>query len=70
MAISSVILIYWLFFRKDTFVTFKFRDFKFQKYVIKDIFKVGLPASVQQLSMSITMLATIIIINIAGGGKE
>ena len=70
LAITSVILIYWLFFRKDTYVSFKFRDFKFKKDILKDIFKVGLPASVQQLSMSFTMLAIIIIINIAGDGKE
>ena len=70
LALTSFILVYWLFFRKDTFVTFKFRDFKFKKDIIKDIFRVGLPASVQQLSMSITMIAIIIIINIAGGGED
>jgi putative MATE family efflux protein len=70
MAITTIILIYWLFFRKTTYVSFKFRDFKFKKDILKDIFRVGLPASVQQLSMSITMLAIIIIINIAGGGNE
>ena len=70
MAITSVILVYWLFFRRDTFVSFKFKKFAFKKDIIRDIFRVGLPASFQQLSMSITMLAIIIIINISGGGKE
>jgi putative MATE family efflux protein len=70
MAITAVILIYWLFFRKDTFVKFNFKAFKFKKDILKDIFRVGLPASVQQLSMSVTMLAIIIIINIAGDGKN
>lgn len=70
MAITAIILVYWLFFRKDTYVSFKFKDFKFKKDILKDILRVGLPASVQQLSMSITMLAIIIIINIAEGGKE
>ena len=70
MAITAVILVYWLFFRRDTYVSFKFRAFKFKKDIIKDIFRVGLPASVQQLSMAITMLAIILIINIAGNGKE
>jgi putative MATE family efflux protein len=70
MGITALILIYWLFFRRDTYVTFKFRAFEFKKDILKDIFRVGLPASVQQLSMAITMLAIIIIINIAGGGKE
>jgi putative MATE family efflux protein len=70
MGITSIILIYWLFFRKDTYVSFKFRAFKFKKDILRDIFRVGLPASVQQFSMSITMLAIIIIIGLAGGGEE
>jgi putative MATE family efflux protein len=70
MAITAIILVYWLFFRKDTYVSFKFKAFKFKKDILKDILRVGLPASFQQLSMSITMLAIIIIINIAEGGKE
>jgi len=70
MGITSIILIYWLFFRKNTYVSFKFHDFKFNKDILKDIFRVGLPASVQQLSMSFTMLVIIVIINIAGGGED
>jgi putative MATE family efflux protein len=69
MGVTSFILSFWLFFRKDTYVSFKFIDFKFKKDILKDIFRVGLPASIQQLSMSITMLAIIIIINIEGGGN-
>jgi putative MATE family efflux protein len=70
MSITSFILVYWLFFRKDTYVSFKFSKFKFNKHILKDIFKVGLPASVQQLSMSITMIVIIIIINIASEGEN
>jgi putative MATE family efflux protein len=69
MAVTSLIIIYWLFFRKNTYVTFKFRDFKFKRDILKDIFKVGLPASVQQLSMAVTMIAIIVIIGLAGGGE-
>ena len=70
LAISSFILVYWLFFRKDTYVSFNFKKFKFNKEILLDIFKVGLPASVQQLSMSFTMIAIIIIINIASEGEN
>ena len=56
MAVTALILVYWLFLRKNTYVEFKFKDFRFKKDILKDIFKVGLPASVQQLSMSITMI--------------
>jgi len=70
MFITTLILIYWLFLRKDTYVSFNFKNFRFKKEIIKDIFKVGLPASVQQLSMSITMVALIIIIGLAGNAED
>ena len=70
MFITSLILIYWLFLRKDTYVSFSFKRFRFKKDILKDIFSVGLPASVQQLSMSITMIIIILIIGIAGGGDN
>ena len=62
MSCTSLVLIYWLFFKKDTYVNFKMKNFKFKKDIIIDIFKVGLPASIQQLSMSFTMLLINIII--------
>jgi len=70
MMIASLVLVYWLFFRRDTYVSFKFKDFRFKKDIIKDIFRVGLPASIQQLSMSFTMLFIILIITLSGGGEE
>ena len=69
MAITSSILIYWLFFRKNTYVAFSFHDFKFNKEILIDIFRVGLPASIQQLSMSFTMLILIFIITFVSGDK-
>lgn len=71
MSITSFVLIYWLFFRKDTFVNFKLKHFKFKKEILTDIFKVGLPAAFQQISMSITMLIiNLIIIHVALAGDE
>jgi len=56
LAISSLLMFNWLFFRKDTYVSFDFRDFSFKRGIVKDIFRVGVPASVQQLTMSLTMI--------------
>lgn len=71
MALASIILIYWLFLRKDTYVSFNFRDYKFSKKITLDIFKVGIPASVQQLSMSITMLVIqIMIMRFTSAGED
>ena len=71
MVVSSCLLAYWLFFRKNTYVSFHFRDFHFKKDILKDMFRVGVPASFQQLSMSITMMIIILIITkIALGGDN
>ena len=71
MILTSLIIINWLFIKKDTYVSLKFNNFRFNKDIISDIFKVGLPASFQQLSMSITMiLLNYIIVNLANAGDN
>jgi putative MATE family efflux protein len=68
MAISCGLLAHWLFLKGDTYVTFRLKGFRFERAVLKDIFSVGLPASVQQTSMSMTMLLfTVIIVRVTGG---
>ncbi|MBN1861373.1 MAG: MATE family efflux transporter, partial [Candidatus Thermoplasmatota archaeon] len=67
MGISSVLLFYWLFLKQDTYVAFRFREFHFDKAIMKDILLVGLPASVMQLSMSIMMFMMNMIVQNVGG---
>ena len=69
MTMTALILIYWIFIKKNTYLNFKLNHFNFKKDIIRDIFRVGLPASVQQLSMSFTMLIlNFIILNIILAG--
>ncbi|NQS89837.1 MATE family efflux transporter, partial [Patescibacteria group bacterium] len=67
MLVTSLILFNWLFLKKDTYVSFSFRSFQFKREILKDIFRVGLPASAAQLSMSFTMLITNLILVRVGG---
>jgi len=67
MSVSALLLFYWLFLKRDTFVTFSFRDFHIDRSIMKDILVVGLPASVMQLSMSIMMFIMNIILGLVGG---
>ncbi|MCK4651682.1 MAG: MATE family efflux transporter [Methanosarcinales archaeon] len=62
LGVSSVIMSNWLFFRKNTYVVFKFSGFRFDWSIVRDISRVGLPASVQQLSMAITTLIITVLI--------
>ncbi len=71
LGISSLVMFNWLFLRKDTYVNFKFHDFKFNTTILKDIFKVGIPAALLQLSMAITMIiVNIIIVMVVNAGTD
>jgi putative MATE family efflux protein len=56
ITISSLMMANWLFFRKDTYVSFNFKNFRFEKSIVKEIFEISVPASAQQLSMSLSMI--------------
>jgi len=53
MTVSSAMLFYWLSIKKVTFISLFLRHFRFRKTIVKDIYRVGIPASVQQLAMAI-----------------
>jgi putative MATE family efflux protein len=67
MVIASLILFYWIFIKRDTFVSVSLRNFQFSKAVAMEILKVGLPSAVSQLSMSFSVLFLNIIVVKAGG---
>jgi putative MATE family efflux protein len=56
MGVTAIMMASWLFFKKDTYISFDFNDFSFEKDILRDIFRVGIPASVQQTSMALMML--------------
>jgi putative MATE family efflux protein len=56
MAISSILMLYWFLLRKDTFVSFRFEKFSYNKTVLMEIFTIGFPAAMVMLSMSITQI--------------
>ncbi len=65
--ITSLLLFNWLFLKKDSYVSFSFRKFRFNREIVRDILRVGLPASAQQLSMSFTMLMINLVLVRVGG---
>jgi len=64
---SSILLSYWLFFKRTTYVSIHFNEFSFNWQIVKEILKVGIPASVIQLSMSFSILVLNILVVRAGG---
>ena len=56
LGITAIMISKWLFLNNDTYVSFKFRGFRPDMDIIKEISKVGLPSAMQQLSMAFTMV--------------
>ena len=54
--IVFVIFIFMLFVKDHAYVKFQLRDFSLSKYILIDIIKVGLPASVSMIVMSVGQL--------------
>jgi len=67
LSVSSTFLFRWLFTKKVTFIHISFQRFRFKRAITTDIFRVGIPASVQQLAMAFSMfLLNLIAVKVGG----
>ena len=64
---SATVVLYWLVWKKNTYVQLKLRYFKFKWDIAKEIFAVGLPSSLSQISMSFTMIILNSFVIMVGG---
>jgi len=56
MAVSSLFYIYWIFSKKDTYLDISIKNFKYNRRILNEILSVGIPSTLAQLSMSISMI--------------
>jgi len=56
MAVSSLLYIYWMFSKKDTYLDININNFKYNRKILNEILSVGIPSTLAQLSMSISMI--------------
>ena len=67
MLISAALFFYWLLIKRDTYIDIVFKNFHPDGKIIKEILRVGIPASLAQLSMSISMFfLNLVVINVGG----
>ncbi|MBE0478442.1 MATE family efflux transporter [Candidatus Aerophobetes bacterium] len=67
MTVSAALFIYWLWVKQNTYLDIAFRNFRANKHILQEILKVGVPASMAQLSMSVSMLFLNKVAIIVGG---
>lgn len=65
--IAVLLFIYWLFIKKDTFLKIDKKYFKRDMSMYKEILLVGIPASVEQLIMSLTSIIINSMLTIVAG---
>ncbi|MCQ2085625.1 MAG: MATE family efflux transporter [archaeon] len=62
MVLSIWLAFYWYIIKKDTFIRIPMRGFRFNGELIKDILKVGAPASLEMILISLCAMATNVIV--------
>ena len=67
LTVSFFLFVYWIFIKKDIYLDLNFKKFKFNKNILKEILGVGIPSTLAQLSMSISMIFLNLIIVFVGG---
>ena len=65
--ISAIVIMYWILIKKDTYVDVDLRNFKFDSRIAFDILKVGIPASMDIILLSVALSMYLIFISMLGG---
>ncbi|MBO7719555.1 MAG: MATE family efflux transporter [Methanosphaera sp.] len=64
---SALVIMYWIIIKKDTYVEVDLKNFKYNSHIVKDILKVGIPASMDMFVMSIAMSLYLVFISTISG---
>ena len=65
--IGLILMLYWIFIKKETYLTYDFKNFKNQLSMYKDILVVGIPASLEQLIMAILAIVVNYMLTLTSG---
>ena len=65
--ISLFLMLYWIFVKKDTYLSYNFKDFHNDFKMYKDILVVGIPASLEQLVLSVLTIFVNYMLTIVSG---
>lgn len=65
--ISLLLMFYWIFVKKDTYLSYDLKDFTNEFGMYKDILVVGIPASLEQLVLSVLTIFVNFMLTIVSG---
>ena len=62
VSISMIVMAYWFLIRRDTFIQLKVKHLRLEKNTVNDILRVGIPASLEMIVMSLFSIVVNMII--------
>ena len=62
-----MVILYWILIKKDTYVHVNLKEFKWDSKIAFDILKVGIPASMDMILLSVALSMYLVFISILGG---
>ena len=65
--VSAVVIMYWILVKRNTYVDVNLKNFKFDSGVAFDILKVGIPASMDMILLSVALSMYLVFISMLGG---
>ncbi len=65
--VSTILIMYWILIKKDTYVDVNLKEFQYDSKIAFDILKVGIPASMDMILLSVALSMYLIFISILGG---
>ena len=65
--ISTALIMYWILIKKDTYVDVNLKKFRYDSKITFDILKVGIPASMDMILLSVALSMYLIFISMLGG---
>ncbi len=65
--IELLLILYWMFIKKDTYFKYSFKNFKINFGMYKEILNVGIPAGLEELLMAVVAIVINLILEIVGG---
>lgn len=65
--VSTILIMYWILIKKDTYVDVNLKEFQYDSKIAFDILKVGIPASMDMILLSVALSMYLIFISMLGG---
>lgn len=65
--VASIVMIYWILIKKDTYIDINFKNFKIDSKITFDILKVAIPSSMEMIIQNIALSMYLIFISMLGG---